>query len=167
MVAGPSLFVGVQVNFLILSGLVSGGRNIVRVFNDTAKAQVRSLRKVGMPLAKIASELGLNVNTVKSWCRRNNITPSSTNKTVVRVADVVGCLICGSELTIRQSRFCCESCRRAWWKTHPDQINRKAFYTFTCAHCAKQFTAYGNAKRKYCCHPCYIRHRFGTQGGRG
>ena len=63
MVARPSLFVGVQVNFLILSGLLSGGRNIVTVFNDTAKAQVRSLRKVGMPLAKIASELGLNLNT--------------------------------------------------------------------------------------------------------
>ena len=105
-------------------------------------------------------------HTVKSWCRRNNITPSSAIATVAGVADVVGCLNCGRKLSGRQSRFCCQTCRRTWWKTHPDLINRKAFYSFTCAHCAKPFSAYGNAKRKYCTHACYIRHRFATRGGR-
>lgn len=137
------------------------------VFNDTAKAQVRRLREAGMPLGKIAAQLGVNVNTVKSWCRRNNITPTTdTTAAAVDVVELVGCLQCGAELTGRQTRFCCEPCRRAWWKTHPDLIDRKAFYTFTCAYCSKSFTAYGNSTRKYCCHACYIRHRFTTRGGR-
>ena len=135
-------------------------------FNDKTKAQVRSLRETGMSLGKIAVQLGLNVNTVKSWCRRNNITPSSTSTPVVDAGELVGCLNCGGVLAVRQSRFCCQECRQAWWKTHPEQINRKAFYVFTCAHCAKPFSAYGDAKRKYCTHACYIKHRFGTRGGR-
>lgn len=32
--------------------------------------------------------------------------------------------------------------------------------SFTCAECGKPFTAYGNSKRKYCCHTCYIAARF-------
>ena len=135
-------------------------------FNDKTKAQVRSLREAGMSLGKIAVQLGLNANTVKSWCRRNNIMPASVGTPVVDATRLVGCLNCGGVLVGRQSRFCCQSCRRAWWKTHPELINRKAFYTFTCAHCAKPFSAYGDAKRKYCTHACYIQHRFGTRGGR-
>lgn len=31
---------------------------------------------------------------------------------------------------------------------------------FVCPSCGREFTAYGNAGRKYCCHPCYIAARF-------
>ena len=37
------------------------------------------------------------------------------------------------------------------------EVNKKAFYTLTCKHCGKEFTAYGNQKRVYCCHDCYIK----------
>ena len=37
------------------------------------------------------------------------------------------------------------------------KVNKKAFYTLTCKHCGKEFTAYGNQKRVYCCHDCYIK----------
>ena len=29
-----------------------------------------------------------------------------------------------------------------------------------CRECGKPFTAYGNSRRKYCSHECYIRNRF-------
>lgn len=43
---------------------------------------------------------------------------------------------------------------------HPEAVKQKAVYTFTCPECGKEFTAYGNAKRKYCSHDCYIAARF-------
>lgn len=47
-----------------------------------------------------------------------------------------------------------------WWKEHPKMLNKKAVYTYTCAGCGRKFTAYGNSKRKYCSHACYIKDRF-------
>lgn len=135
-------------------------------FDARSKDQVRKLRQAGMGLSLIAAELGLNVNTVKSWCRRNQIRPTTALNGVVVVADVVGCIECGARLSGRQKRFCSDACRREWWKAHPDQINRRAFYTFTCHHCGTEFKAYGNQGRKYCTHACYIRDRFNTRGGR-
>ena len=74
------------------------------------------------------------------------------------------CLGCGKPITqregIKRVKFCCPSCRQAWWNSHPEKVNRKAIYSFTCACCGKPFTAYGNRGRKYCSHECYITDRF-------
>lgn len=79
------------------------------------------------------------------------------------------CLQCGALLTQTPGRkrvkFCSDNCRTAWWNAHPEKVNRRAIYHFTCAHCGKPFTAYGNAKRKYCSHACYIADRY--KGGDG
>ena len=53
-----------------------------------------------------------------------------------------------------------------WWTEHPERIRQKAVYEFICAKCGRAFTAYGNKKRKYCSHECYIADRFGG-GGNG
>lgn len=71
------------------------------------------------------------------------------------------CRNCGKQLTQTPGRkpvkFCSDTCRTHWWNSHLDKVNRKAFYSFTCAHCGTPFTAYGNNHRKYCSHDCYIR----------
>lgn len=56
--------------------------------------------------------------------------------------------------------FCSDECRVKWWHEHPEKIKQRAVYSFTCAGCGGQFTAYGNSRRKYCSHGCYIRARF-------
>lgn len=56
--------------------------------------------------------------------------------------------------------------RQSWWNAHPELVNRKAVYEFTCAYCGKRFSAYGNAHRKYCCHDCYIEGRYGRRDAR-
>ena len=66
-----------------------------------------------------------------------------------------------SSLAQEESRSICDACRNHWWKEHPYIIDRKAYYDFTCPNCGKEFRTYGNSKRKYCCHECYIPHRFG------
>ena len=76
------------------------------------------------------------------------------------------CLYCGREIkqpdTGRPKKFCTDKCRREWWKGHSDRINRKesAMYQVVCERCGTEFLSYGNRKRKYCSHNCYIKARF-------
>ena len=72
------------------------------------------------------------------------------------------CQYCGKKLlnakTGRKKRFCCEECRRKWWKDNRDKQKQgeDAIYTIKCACCGKEFKSYANPKRKYCSHECYI-----------
>ena len=76
------------------------------------------------------------------------------------------CRQCGRPLvqnrTGRRRYFCCDPCRRAWWREHPEELHHspEATYIITCKQCGKKFTSYGNRNRKYCSHKCYIYHRF-------
>ena len=76
------------------------------------------------------------------------------------------CRYCGSELTQpktgRKKQFCCDVCRRKWWNQNRNQISRNpsAIYTYTCKRCGKEFTAYGNSHRQYCCYECFISDRY-------
>jgi len=64
----------------------------------------------------------------------------------------------------KHKRFCSDSCRNAWWNSHLGLVRRSAIYHFTCPVCGKDFSAYGNAQRKYCSRACYFEDRYG--GGR-
>ena len=127
------------------------------------KEKIRFFRMEGLGYGAIAARLGRSENTVKSFCRRNHLTGVAAKEAVT------ACRHCGqslAELPGRKGRkFCSEACRRAWWKTHPELVDRKAFYLMTCAHCGEEFKSYGNQKRKYCSHACYIAARFGEGGG--
>ena len=131
--------------------------------NELQKQQIIELRNQGISYSKIADALGISLNTIKSFCRRNNLgghigkESKQINKTF--------CKECGKELNQnlgkKPLKFCSDKCRVKWWNTHPELVNRKAIYSFICTYCGEPFTAYGNSKRKYCSHSCYINHRFG------
>ena len=116
------------------------------------------MRGDGAGYAKIAQELGININTVKTFCRRNGLTGNTAEP-----ATGTHCLQCGAELQQQAGRkerkFCSDSCRNRWWNAHLNQVDRKAFYTFTCAECGQPFESYGNSYRKYCCRACADRGR--------
>ena len=120
------------------------------------KQRIEFLRGKGEIYAAIAEDLGISENTVKSYCRRNNIgivikqkQPKYTNI----------CANCGCQLAhtpgAKHKRFCSDECRMAWWKEHPEAVNRKAVYRFVCPTCGGSFEAYGNANRKYCSRACF------------
>lgn len=119
-------------------------------------------------MEKIAAALGLSANTVKSYCRRNNITGGSPAAAAAERKDITFCENCGKEVIQvyghKKKRFCCDKCRNLWWNSHLDLVKRKAIYKYRCPGCGKMFEVYGNAHRKYCSHECYIEDRFG--GGR-
>ncbi|HRS65807.1 RNA polymerase subunit sigma-70 [Desulfitobacterium sp.] len=125
------------------------------------KSTIMRLRSEGCKYAAIAEVVGLSINTVKSYCRRQNI-----NATVAATPDENGvplCKQCGKPLEHmngkKPRKFCSDACRHEWWKSHPNEINKKAFYTKTCVHCGKSYTVYGRPHSKYCCHECSAQHR--------
>lgn len=119
---------------------------------------VKVLRQAGYSYQAIADQLRLSVNTVKSYCQRNGLGGIQSKEK----PDII-CLECHQvmEATNRKQRFCCNVCRQDWWNSHLDKVNRKAYYDFTCKQCGKDFQAYGDKDRIYCCHHCYILDRFG------
>lgn len=122
------------------------------------KKRIEYMCGKGESYAAIAADLGISTNTVKSYCRRNNlcvgcIAPKSDDT----------CKNCDKPLEhkpkAKKKRFCSDSCRLAWWKAHPEAVNRRAVYNFICTTCGERFEAYGNAHRKYCSRACFGRAR--------
>lgn len=137
---------------------------------DNQREQLIKLRMEGKGYGTIAQTLGVSPNTVKSFCRRNELRESSVEgKPVVFSSETTACQNCGR--TIQQiakqkkKRFCCDKCRNTWWNSYLDMVKRKAVYEFDCPHCGKKFHIYGDKRRKCCSHACYIVDRF--QGGDG
>lgn len=136
--------------------------------NATLKEQIRILRLQGNGYLKISQSLGLSINTVKSYCRRNNLRGIDVASLQKNTEELSSCKNCGSPLFQKKGskpkKFCCDECRTAWWNSNLDLVNKKAVYSSVCAECGKTFESYGNKKRKYCCHSCYIKSRFGKTG---
>lgn len=134
------------------------------MLSETTRQRVIELRRRGASYGQIANEVELSRNTVKSICRRSEMLITSPDAQAL----VECCEHCKTRLprVTHRRRFCSDKCRLDWWHAHPDRLNRKAVYTFSCNACGKDFEAYGNKHRKYCTHSCYIRDRFGTRGGR-
>lgn len=132
--------------------------------SEITRERVMELRRRGDSYGQIATSLGMSRNTVKSICRRADITIDQA----AECEPAKACEYCNGHIdaAVVGQRFCSAQCRMAWWHAHPERLNRQAIYTFTCAACGESFDAYGNKYRKYCSHPCYIHHRFNTRGGR-
>ncbi len=132
------------------------------VMTDKQKSEIIRMRELGASFARIAEVTGVSRNTIKSFCRRQNVT---THTQTENVSDELHGKQCGKPLHRvpgrKMPKFCSTACRTKWWNAHPEEVNRKAVYSFTCSYCKKPFTAYGNKSRKYCSHECYMAARFG------
>lgn len=125
------------------------------------KREIISLREGRASFGRIAAITGVGRETIKSWCRRNSISPRATGTPINGVCEHCGKAIDQSR---RGQRFCGRSCRMSWWYAHPMMLERRAITTHICAGCGATFESYGDKHRKYCMHSCHIRTRFGTRG---
>ncbi len=126
--------------------------------NKMQKEKVRQMRGYRISYSKIAKAVGLPENTVKSFCRRNQLN--------IRAESVVGssskgmpyCLNCSKQITQtpghRGRKYCSDRCRITWWNKRPVVPGRKNIRSFTCLACGKQFDTYGKRERKYCSRTC-------------
>ena len=130
---------------------------------ECERQQIHDLRLKGTGYKAIAALLGISRDSVRGFCKRNKM------EVVDRVNNQLVCPCCGRVITKstrgRTRRFCSDGCRRKWWAENYDARNKKpeAIYQYTCLHCGKQFSAYGDKHRKYCSHSCYIRSRFWSE----
>jgi IS30 family transposase len=136
---------------------------------DNQKTQIRTLRMRGLGYIKIAQVLGISENTVKSFCRRNNLSSKFVQKENVLINDDISfCRKCNTEIHQIKGRkprtFCCDECRKLYWKENQDKIIRKTAKKLVCPICSKDFYDYTRNNRKYCSHTCYIKARY--QGGK-
>ena len=109
---------------------------------------LNNLRLKGYQPSAIAVVLGIPPGTVRSYIHRHPDIPNTKS-----------CKHCGKAVLQnavgKEKKFCSDKCRMAWWNSHQDSVNRKAYYTLTCKNCGKEFESYGNKKRKYCSRECY------------
>jgi len=131
---------------------------------DNEKQEINELRSQGLGYKAIAKRLSISENTVKSYCRRHKV-GIKVPKEDFSNEKLHFCKCCGALVEqkkgVREIRFCSDTCRRAWWNSHLDLVDRKANYEYICAGCGRAFTVYGNSHRKFCSPGCYIDHRFG------
>lgn len=129
---------------------------------DEQKELIEVYRRRGVGYKQIAKELEMSPNSVKSYCRRNKL----SNEDLNREAGESSCEQCGTIIHQvkgrKHKRFCSDKCRNQWWNSHLEQVKRKAVYEYVCPVCDKPFSVYGDAKRKYCSHDCYVIGRFGN-----
>ncbi len=136
---------------------------------DYERQQIYELRMKGLGYKAIGNILGLTRDSVRSFCQRNNLDGNgkvvSLNIEVMKEEKLL-CLHCGKLLKVKEKgrprKYCSDECRRTWWKNNQDKKtkNDTAVYKYTCLHCEKEFSIYGNKKRKFCSHDCYIKYRF-------
>lgn len=131
--------------------------------------QIENLRKQGVGYRSIGTIVGLSRDIVRNYCKNKGL-DGYANDLKVNIQEQMSqgkaCWSCGRKIdqphTGRRRKFCSETCRREWWKAHPEagRHSEDASYHLTCSYCGKAFISYGNKNRKYCSHSCYIRDRF-------
>lgn len=126
--------------------------------NDLDEQRIRNLRMAGWGYKAIAAFCGLSRDQVRSYCTTRQLAASSS---VVRTV----CAWCGSQIEAQRphAKYCSPACRHKAWRH-----TRKAEHLLEreCACCGGSFTVVDKPAQRFCCHACYVRHRFGTRGGR-
>lgn len=117
------------------------------------KEKITSMRQKHLSYTAISKEMGLSVNTVKSFCRRNGLAAEKAK------IDVPRCKNCGEPIESisggRPRLFCSDHCKQTWWNKHRHERVSKCIVSHVCRTCGKLFTDYSGANRKYCSQACY------------
>ena len=126
------------------------------------KQELTNYRRQGLGYKKIAQLMGLSENTVKTYCKRNNLGGSITNNNAGGKKSV--CKLCGTPLVQTPGRkarvFCCDACRNNWWNSHANQLQHRDGRQIPCGNCGRILDVSKNSSRKYCSHTCYVADRF-------
>ena len=117
------------------------------------KNAVESMRKDGASYTIISRKLNVNINAVKSHCRRHGFGAEDIKKGIKH------CKQCGKKLVLnkqRDKKFCSDPCRSTWWGKHRLEANYFAINPIqACRQCGKEFHNGGNRTRIYCSTACY------------
>ena len=134
------------------------------VLTDYQKEQVKALRTQGLGYRKIANQLGIQRDSVRNYC---NSVKTGKTRGVTKIHEKENvCRFCKAPLIQtgrgRKKQYCDGQCRYQWYKKNAEEHYdlSEAYYEVTCKGCGEKFMVYGNRKRLYCSHHCYVSHRF-------
>lgn len=139
---------------------------------ELQKRQIAELQGKGYGYVKISKELGMNMDTVKSHCRRKRLWMEQAKAAEAALIKPQSggkkhyCPQCGAEVEQtpgrKEKRFCSDFCRMKWWNRQNTLVKKKRMSEHACPNCGKIFEFYGRrSQRKYCSHECYIQSRYG------
>ena len=118
------------------------------------KQTIASMRDSGVPITSIAQQLGLSVNTIKSYCKRHGIHSGNQSS-----KNILFCLQCHKEIPQAEHRkakkFCSDKCRQLWWTENTALIPRDSQIERICPVCKEHFLSYKSKHRIYCSRTCY------------
>ena len=124
-----------------------GGRSMTA----EKKNKILELSRQGIPAREITSIVNCGLGSAGRVVAKKRI-----------VAYYTDCPNCGKSiphnfdsLGRRQRVYCCEKCRQS-------KAARKT-QTRICLNCGKPFLAWNYQKAKFCCHGCYVEHRYGKR----
>lgn len=136
---------------------------------DTQAKEIRELRIKGIGYRSISYVVGLSRDIVRNYCKAKGLDGYASMLSLEQKEKMQRnqvCFNCEKKIhqptTGRPKKFCSDKCRREWWKSHKEALIKKesATYHLNCSYCDLEFVSYGNKKRKYCSHNCYIKDRF-------
>lgn len=114
--------------------------------------EIRKLQLKGYGYKRIAKELSLSPNTVKSYIKRHPLDLDSESAEQLSV-----CLCCGKKLLHtpgkKKKKFCSVACKDKWKNTHSTQTAGKL--RLICECCGEVFFAFPSRQTKYCSRACY------------
>ncbi|MDR1806135.1 MAG: hypothetical protein LBQ80_05155 [Clostridium sp.] len=134
---------------------------------ELGKAWIVSLRKHGDSYGIIAQKTELNINSIKSYCKRNGlgegvkVVPSPPPKQIPRTT----CKFCGEPLVQnpkqKSKQYCSAKCRQLFWKAQARVRHPLPHNIVACQQCGTEFDNLAQKTRKYCSMDCYMTARFG------
>lgn len=117
------------------------------------KQAIASMRDAGVPITSIAQQLGLSVNTIKSFCKRHGIHSGNQSS-----KNILFCLQCHKEIPQaehrKEKKLCSDKCRQLWWAENAALIPRDSQIERICPVCKKTFLSYKSKHRIYCSRTC-------------
>ena len=118
------------------------------------KQAIVSMRDSGVPITSIAQQLGLSVNTIKSYCKRHGIHSGNQSS-----KNILFCLQCHKEIPQaehrKEKKFCSNKCRQLWWAENTALIPRDSQIERICPVCKTSFLSCQSKHRIYCSRTCY------------
>ncbi len=117
------------------------------------KALITKMRRKHLTYTEISNEIGVSVNTIKSFCRRNGLLNGTVKAESPRCKNCGDIIISTSEG--RPRLFCSDHCKQTWWNKHRCERVSKNIISHVCRTCGKPFNDYSGANRKYCSQACY------------
>lgn len=139
-------------SFFILGDPLSSARRYA--MTNEQKQAICSMREAAVSFPAIAEQLGLSINTIKSYCKRHSIHSGAPSR-----GKILFCLQCHKEIPQaahrKEKKFCSDKCRGLWWAENTALIPRDSQIERICPICKQHFLSYKSKHRIYCSRTCY------------